>query len=486
LLIVSETRELSKGFIRGFREYFEVKDKRTPTRFQQLFPEHMIPPGDGSVQNFESPMRTLGLIQFTAGATSMDSTVAGQRADIIVFDDPISDKNTGNEEQRQKGVNIFDATQKLREVGGYTQVIGTPWHVEDLYATLIRRRIADEVTPESEKMQVRIDPAWTVKPGKNGIPLHQLKEDDVVLLFPSRLSWKFLQKELRANEIFFRSQNLVEFVSEDDQIKVTFTDDDLRRRLKPADFFDRSPRQFTILAVDPAFSVARYADFSALAVISMHLYEDRTIAFVRDVHLERLKQSELGVKIVETIQRFRCDRVVIEKSQHTAQDLQGHIQFAAVSRNIVLPYVYWKTPQQGGIAGASVKAKTARIKGLEILLSENRLYFQIGSWNEVVFSQFVKFDGVTRSSNTRKDDAPDAIAIGCETFMSRFGGEIVKSKLQLEAEEQQRLAQVPRQHVSGGIALVHHGGPAWAAPPVLDGGDCGPAYRGGVENGYLR
>jgi hypothetical protein len=113
LLIVSETKDLSKGFIRGFRQYFEVLDKRQPTRFQQLFPEHTIVPDDGSVLHFESPMRTLGLIQYTAASTSMDSTVAGQRADIIVYDDPISDKNTGNEEQRQKGVDIFDATQKI-------------------------------------------------------------------------------------------------------------------------------------------------------------------------------------------------------------------------------------------------------------------------------------------------------------------------------------------------------------------------------------
>ncbi len=440
LLIVSETKDLSKGFIRGFRGYFEVLDKRQPTRFQQLFPEHMIPPDDGSVLSFESPMRTLGLIQYTAASTSMDSSVAGQRADIIVYDDPISDKNTGNEEQRQKGVDIFDSTQKLREVGGYTQLIGTPWHVEDLYATLIRRTTADEVTPENEKMQIRIDPAWMVKPEAKAkrIPLHQLKEQDVELLFPSRLNWKFLQKELRANEIFFRSQNLCEFVSEEDQIKVTFVEDDLRRRLKPADAFDRSPRIFTVLSVDPAFSVARYADFSALAVIRLHQFENRTIAFVVDVHLERMKQSELGMKIVETIQRFSCDRVVIEKSQHTNQDLQMHIQYAAMNRQVALPYIFWKTPQQGGIAGASMKAKTARIKGLEVLLAENRLYFQYGSWNEVVFNQFVKFDGVSRSSNTRKDDAPDAIALGLEVYLSRYQSE-VKSAVQQEAEEQQRL-----------------------------------------------
>src|SRR5260370_8809238 len=118
----------------------------------------MIPPGDGSTLSFESPMRTLNLIQFTAEATSMESTVAGQRADILVFDDPISDRNTGTEDTRQKGVEVFDATQKLREVGGFTVVIGTPWHVGDLYATLIRRTTADEESLEFELMHSRINP----------------------------------------------------------------------------------------------------------------------------------------------------------------------------------------------------------------------------------------------------------------------------------------------------------------------------------------
>jgi len=480
LLIVSETNKLSKGFIRGFRSYWEVANKREPTRFQQLFPEHVIPPGDGSTLNFESPMRTLNLIQYTAESTSMESTVAGQRADIIVFDDPISDKNTGTEDTREKGTQTFDATQKLREVGGYTIVIGTPWHPEDLYATLIRRASADE--SESEKMQIRIDPAWIVKPHARHKQLRQLEEQDVELLFPSRLTWKFLQKELRANENFFRSQNLCEFVSEDDQIKVTFTDDDLRARLKGITAFDSSPRIFTILAVDPSLSVARYADFSALAVIRTHQYENRTIAFVVDVVLERMKQSELAVRIVEMIQRHRADRAVIEKTGPW-MDLQGHIQNAALIRSVILPHIHWKQTQ-GGIGGPSIKSKAARIKGLEVLLAENRLYFAYGNWNDVVFNQFVKFDGVSRSNNTRKDDAPDAIAMGCEVFMPRYQSE-TQSAIQQEAEEEIRLQTLLRQQYNrmfGGQQPASYG-PHWTPPPE---DNHGPLLRTLGKYGFVR
>jgi hypothetical protein len=486
LLLVSETTKLSKGFIRGFRSYFEIVNKREPTRFQQLFPEHMIPPGDGSTLSFESPMRTLNLIQFTAEATSMESTVAGQRADILVFDDPISDRNTGNEEQRQKGVDIFDATQKLREVGGYTILIGTPWHVEDLYATLIRRTTADEQTDELERMQIRIDPAWTVKPEARNKPLRQLEEKDVELLFPSRLTWKFLQKELRANESFFRSQNLCEFVSEDDQLKVTFVEEDLRSRVRVSTYFERSFTNHIVLAVDPSFSQARFADFSALAILEIIQHEDRTICFVKDVQLERMKQSELGQRIVDTIARFQVTRVVIEKTGPW-MDLQNHIQHSAALRQVMLPHIFWKDTKGNNLT-PNIKVKASRIKGLEVLLAENRLYFAAGMWNDIVINQFVKFDGVSRSNNTRKDDAPDAIAMGCEIFMPRFHDQTTAtSALQREAEEQARIQEHIRgiyNQVFGNQQLPGNFQSRYATPPP---DSPGPFERGGMNRfGFTR
>jgi hypothetical protein len=71
--------------------------------------------------------------------------------------------------------------------------------------------------------------------------------------------------------------------------------------------------------------------------------------------------------------------------------------------------------------GASVVAKTQRIKGyVEPLLNEGNLFFSSGiACLEEVFHQFVKFDGVHRSGSTRKDDAPDCIAIALSVFYPR-------------------------------------------------------------------
>src|SRR5260221_1071933 len=116
VLIVSETRPLAKDNIEALRGYFEC----TPgfeTRFQRLFPEFCIPVGDGSAMSLEVPMRRLKLPQ-SIESSSMDSTAAGRRSDVILFDDPISEVSCTNEVQIKKSVDKRDMLVKLKERGG--------------------------------------------------------------------------------------------------------------------------------------------------------------------------------------------------------------------------------------------------------------------------------------------------------------------------------------------------------------------------------
>ena len=134
ILLVSETRPLSKDFIGVIRSYFEVQEG-FETRFQRLFPEYTIPMGDGSVLSLECPMARLRLAQ-SIESTSMDSTAAGKRSDLIIFDDPISNQTVGNETQIQASVNKRDALVKLGEAGArIILTIGTPWTVHTARAS---------------------------------------------------------------------------------------------------------------------------------------------------------------------------------------------------------------------------------------------------------------------------------------------------------------------------------------------------------------
>jgi hypothetical protein len=471
LLFCSETTKLSKGFIRAFRGYFE-NNERNPTRFQQLFPEHCIPVGDGSGLFFESPMRTLNMIQYTAESTSFESSVAGQRADVIIYDDPISDKSTGTVETCEKGVNTFSAIQKLREVGGYSLIAGTPWRADlDLYAVLIKNIQNDNQSEHSEKMQIRIDPAWTVLPHARHKNILHLVEEDVDLLFPNRLTWKFLQKELRSgagNTVFFRMQNLCEFVSDDDQIKVTFTREQLYAAVRsvPPD----GQRILRVTSVDSAFSVARTADFSCLVTADIYEQQSTRRMFVHDVKLERMKTSELGVLVAETLNRLKPDRVLVERTGDWVS-LQDAIRNAAIIRGYALPDIFWKPVSS--VAGASIPVKTARAKGMEPLVADGRLLFSAEiPILESCFQQMVHFDGVTRSGSSpgSKDDFVDALSLLVQSArISEYVEPI--SEVQEEFERQAEISKLLKlQHDWYFGVPVQHQQPIYNPPSEGDVG----------------
>jgi hypothetical protein len=435
ILLVSETRPLAKDFLGVIRSYFE----RVPgqeSRFLHLFPEFAISEDDGTKLTLEVPMRRLKLPQ-SIESTSMESSSTGRRADVILFDDPISITSCGNDVQIAASVRKFDSICKLREAGaGIVGMLGTPWASKDLYSQVIERNDKDPNKPWA----IRIDPAWTRKPHAVATKLRDLEEDDVVLAFPEKLTWKFLQSELRQNEAFFQSQNLIEWPTEEDaDTKVTFTEDDLRSHTKHPDFFAQMPMIETVMSVDQAFSKSRFADFSCIATIQLRKNKGRTIAVVTDVILDRLKQSELADVIVEACIKHRPTRVVVEKDGPWEALMQA-IKRAALLRGFVLPYFIWRESNPGN----KQDAKAKRIKGLEPMIPSGELWFYSSyEWNEAVIAQFVKFDGITKSNSSRKDDAPDAVAIGIEQFFPKTIGDEDEEdiKTQEERERQQKAAQ---------------------------------------------
>jgi hypothetical protein len=432
VLLVSETRPLSKDFIGAIRSYFEVATNNE-TRFQKLFPEYCIPVGDGSVLSLDCPMAALRLPQ-SIESTSMDSAVAGRRADVILFDDPISSTSCGNEVQCAASVSKYDALRKLREVGGLVAVLGTPWRAEiDLYATLLRRNEEDEDKP----LKFRIDPAWTLLPEfelKEGKPrgLREIEEHMVTLLFPERLTWKFLRSEMRSNISFFASQNLCIFPTDADaDIRCTFDEQKLRDHCKPISFFQPDLVSKVFLSVDTAFSTAMTADYSCLCTVKILKHENKDCAVVWDVDMNRWPYSELAIHIVQAIDQHRPTEVVIEKDR-TWMTLQREILKAASMRGTILPHIYWREPARGG---AAPMQKSKRVKALEPLLANDQLWFVAAHWTEQCIEQLRKFDGVTASSSSRKDDFPDALATGVQVHFPFNDG----SKPFDKSEEQKKM-----------------------------------------------
>lgn len=454
ILLVSETRPLSKDFIGVIRSYFEVQEG-FETRFQRLFPEYTIPMGEGSVLSLECPMARLRLAQ-SIESTSMDSTVAGKRSDIIVFDDPISNQTVGNETQIQASVNKRDALVKLGEAGArIILTIGTPWAATDLYAQLIERN----EKAEEPFMAWRIDPAFKVKKHAEQklsvTNLHTLVESDIESYLFSRFTWKGMRSEMSA-PAFFLSQNLCIFPKGDEEgLRVTFTEDDLRSHLRREEFFrGATGTALTVCSLDRAYSTSQYADYSVvnvskiLPVTAREGAKPKMSMVVWDVFMDRVKESELVKAIVDMFAKHRPTYFTSEKDKGY-ENLDLAIRKACSIRGVAVPFMRWVATSIGAKTDLQ---KARRIKKLELPLANDQLWFRQSSWDfDAVVAQFTKMDGgVFVSSNShRKLDAPDAISLGYEQHFPRSLQEqeppedpkTEQQRKEIEEQEYQRAAR---------------------------------------------
>jgi hypothetical protein len=444
LLLVSETTKLSKDFIKAFRGFWELGSNPAYERFQYFFPEFCINSGDGSVLSFTSPMRNFVLPQETAEAASVEVAAAGRRFDIAIFDDVISDRNTGTHEMRDKILKVYDAFLKLREAGaGATITLGTPWvhpppdEIGDLYWELMERNKKDPEHP----LAVKVEPAWILKPESAHLfpdHLNQLTEDHVQeLTCPSRWPFKALMKEARANVTMYMSQNLCMYVeSAASKWTPTFTLEELQAKVRPLNFFDGVPVLFTCAAIDTAFSLSDKADRSSICIAKIFQYEGKNVGFIVNVIVGRWKYSDLAVQIVEAFQRHGVQRAVIERNGQQWQDLQAAVQRNALIRGFPLPMIQWSL---SSTAAGSIPAKVRRVKNAEILFNNQQIYFAYGpSWNEELFRETVRFKGQRSGTSLgSKDDIVDSLGMLASMFLQKDTGEpAAPTKEQLEFEQQ--------------------------------------------------
>jgi hypothetical protein len=443
VLLVSEGRDLAKDFIGALRTIFEIVPGQN-SRFQNFFPEFTIPMGSGSALSLDCPMAHLRLPQ-SIESLSADSNAAGRRFDVGLFDDFLSDKSSGNDVQIQSTYNKFLALLKLRETAGLVLVLGTPWNQCDAYAQIIKQA---KENPDSSWVY-RIDPAFVVKPEARHkltpARLTSLVEDDIEsFLFPERLNWKFLRQEMSSSPSFFMSQNLCIFPKDSDsELRVTFEEADLRARMRPIGSFESTVLTRTVIGLDRAFSISKYADFSCLCVSRLQVKENRQIMAVIDVQMDRVRESELVDMCVKAIIKHEPSLFVLER------DKGYESLITAIQRKLMLmgkPSPNFRAvPIPSGGHNANAKAK--RVKKLELPIKEGLLWF-VSTHAEAVIDQFTKYDGIHDSNSHRKDDLCDCVGLLWQECMPKDMRDIPDAELNAkqkaeteEREERERQAE---------------------------------------------
>lgn len=392
IFIVTGEYDNSVLFLQQIKKYFFHPEGAAPTKLQQLFPEYTLTGVDGTS---ERPLQCPARIHTeqkepSLWANAIVATLASQHCDLMIGDDVVSDRNSTTPEARVKLKNKYDNAENLLDEWGGKINIGTRYAMDDWYGT--RLAIPQEEAP----LKYFCRGAWIVKDEFKHLAARELKKDMVELLFPEGLSWQTLRKKLSSNprDFFCQQMNM----PQPDVDSIQFTEDVLRAHLiQPA----AVPKDLVIYnAWDWAPTATERADYSCGVVGAVD--RQKAEVYVPEIDFGRWRSSELAFHIVDLARKTRPQCILIEKAMGT-ELLQAEIQRVALRFQVATPILWLPVDNQ-------YDAKTNRIKGLETLLTEDRLFFVQGPWIDETFAQFMRYTGL-RKNKGRKDDIPDAISM---------------------------------------------------------------------------
>jgi predicted phage terminase large subunit-like protein len=217
--------------------------------------------------------------------TGIEKEQTSQHYDLIVLDDIVARDNCGSKELRDKVKQYYRDSLDWLEPGGRIVVIGTRWHQDDLYGMLME---------PGSGFDVFIRQAYT-------------DETETEVIFPQKFSLEYLN-ELR-EPIALGGKGAYEFSSQYknnpiDQEAADFKSEWLR-------FYDPGTTHpgSLYLTIDPALSLSRDADFTAMVVAGM--FRDRTIRVV-DRRRVRVVPSDLVNHVFELVEKWNLHRIGIE------------------------------------------------------------------------------------------------------------------------------------------------------------------------------
>jgi hypothetical protein len=480
ILVSTATQPLAKGFARSFRSMLTVRDPNNSSLLNQLWPEHCITPDEGKSLEYTSPFRQLdALIEPTLMATSVISEgQAGMRYDLAVMDDCAEISNSSTPEMRSKTQERIDMLRELGEPHSLTNYVGTPISPGlgteddpgDLYSVLLRREEKNKAEGGDPKLLYAICPAWTLKAGvskKAWDPT--LTEDAVDLLFPARLTFRYLMGKLKeclatdSTAKIFRQQSLVSWVPDDEsEVTVTFSEAVLRSRLHHRGFFDATALGAPVyMAIDVAWSIARTADFSAISVVRVQpIIETKQNAMVvLDVVYGRWKESEKITNICRVIETHKISSWVLERDRGHEELVLG-VRKLCLQKGLPMPYVLLRDIKN------EPRAKGLKVKILEAPLVDSRLMFSSGSWNDACFQQFIRFDGLKKSGSgdNSKDDIPDSIATAYQTWGPRAVTDVIDPE-EAERKRQEDEEEGARERKRASYQAMFGGTPYTPPPP---------------------
>lgn len=310
---------------------------------------------------------------FGAGASS-----TGSHFNVALLDDLVARETIGTKEQIEKTKNYYRDVLDLVDPmpGGHRPVIviGTTWHWDDLYSWILDKR--NDLLDDFEVLRL---PAYTGEWGKGE------------LLFPTMLDWKALEKQKKhQGNYHFSAQYLLNPVPEENQtFKLpfpTYEETDLN-----------GIELNTFMAIDPALSEGKYADYSAIVVVSV---DKNNTWYIRDIWRDQVLPNELIEQIFYMDTKWRPISIALETTAYQ-RILQYQINDEMKKRNQFIPI---KELKHSGISSSS---KEDRIRSLQPRYDIKTIFHP--QRQSVPLVEYLE-DELLRFSKGTNDDIIDALA----------------------------------------------------------------------------
>ena len=429
IFIITGSGPLARKFLKEVKGFFFKPKGQYLTRFQGLFLEYVIEGEDGeSLVPMMCPARLHSQPGTpTLWVNSIDGAIAGWHCDSWKGDDVVNEQNSNTEETRASLQEKYDNISANRpDKWAFRDQLGTPYFPDDWYGVRVE---SFRKYPDTNKLKFLRRSAWAVKPEFETVPIKELQEHMVHLYFPEQMPFRVLMAKCRHNESQFRCQQLCEPAGS--ELGCDFTEEDIQRHtilLTGVPRPDNGVRR-PVIIWDTAHDDKVQSDYSAGAVgwcepVSRTLY-------VLEVRYGKWRDSQTAIELVQL--HWKWDALFTEVEKFHGWQLFGQeVQRVSMARYKTYLPIVWRDPDTRG------GSKRNRVKGLETLLSDNRLYFVDGDWMETLTRQFVQFTGF---SKRRKDDIPDAIS-GLQRLIPRervVQDETPETEAQRKAREAQEL-----------------------------------------------
>ena len=336
--IFNETQDLAEAFLR------EIQDQLVAPKISKYWPNLVPPPSERRIWTKSALLINREKVNRSPSveAKSITESTAGRHPDVMILDDPISDRTVQTEAGIRKSLQKYRELQALLEppseedpIRGSLIVIGTRWHWNDLYNHIM--------TNLTDLYDIRLRKA--LESGK--------------VIFPQKFSRKVLG-ELREEmgEWTFSSQMMNEPVDSENAMFAPSLLEDVQWKGDKKEFLERALLQ-VFIAVDPAWDGH---DYTGLVVGAMN---EMGKLYVLEARRLRVKPDEMIEHIIAAAQTWQASKIGFEAAGGGQEWLMKHLREACENMGYTIPVI--PVSHQN-------KSKNNRVLGLVPLLSGRKLY----------------------------------------------------------------------------------------------------------------